>query len=82
MFLPTLTATQDLVRCDTLHIQYCYHCSRQSSTTLTVAQILRGPKKKITTTHMKLNENLSHIYTDTHIGTNTIQELKHSLRMS
>lgn len=40
----------------------------------------RGPR--ITTTHKKLNKNLSHSYEDTNIGTNTIQELKHSLMVS
>lgn len=50
-------------------------------TKVTVAQILsRGPR--ITTTHKKRNRNLTHSYMDTNIGTNTIQELKHSLRVS
>lgn len=45
IFLPTLTATQDRVRCDTLHVRDCCHCSRPSRTTVTAAQTLsRGPK--------------------------------------
>lgn len=80
-FCQRLQQHKTLSECDTLHIQYCYHCSRQSRTKVTVAQILsRGPR--ITTTHEKLNKNLSHGYTDTNIGTNTIQERKHSLRVS
>ncbi len=81
IFLPTLTSTQDLARCDTLHIQYRYHCLRQWRTKVTVAQILsRAPR--ITTTHKKRNKNLSHSYIDMNIWTNTTRGQKHSLRVS
>lgn len=43
-FLQTCTSTQDLVRCDTLHIQQSYQCLEQSLTNVTVAHLLsRGP---------------------------------------
>lgn len=78
ILLPTLTATQDLVRCDTLHIQYYHHCLTQSRTKVTVAEIFsRGTRN--TKTHRKPNTNLSLSYTDTR--TNTSQ-LKHNLRVA
>lgn len=73
-----LTVTQDLVRCDTFHIQYYHHCLTQSCTT----RYSRWNTQQGTREHLNAHSrqtNLSHGYTDANIWANKVQELKHIL---